>query len=362
MRSGVPVRWRVPMLVAGFAALLTGMLAGLGRIGWGVPAWAAMIVPVHGPLMVCGFFGTIISLERAVAIGEAWAFSGPLAAGAGGLMLAAGVALPAAQFSFCLAGLTMTAASLVILWRQRSAFNFTLMLAAAGWLAGSLLWSAGSTPASVAQWWAAFLVITIAGERLELSRLLPRGRQAVPIFFVILTVICSGLLSLAAAPAMGQRAIAVGYMGLALWLLRFDVARRTVIQRGLTRYIAVCLLTGYAWLALAGVVALWSAPIYPGSAAYDGYMHALFLGFVFSMVFGHGPIIFPAILGVRLRYGDYFYVPLVALAASVAVRLTGAILSLGGIQRAAALLHVAAILAFVLCMLASALRARRAGG
>ncbi len=34
--------------------------------------------------MIAAFFGTVISLERAVAIGHGWAYSAPLAAGTGG--------------------------------------------------------------------------------------------------------------------------------------------------------------------------------------------------------------------------------------------------------------------------------------
>ena len=45
-------------------------------------------------------------------------------------------------------------------------------------------------------------------------------------------------------------------LALALWLLRQDIARRTVKDTGLTRFIAVCLLSGYAWLALAGAIML----------------------------------------------------------------------------------------------------------
>jgi hypothetical protein len=37
----------------------------------------------HGPLMICGFFGVVISIERAVAIGRLWAYTAPLLAGLG---------------------------------------------------------------------------------------------------------------------------------------------------------------------------------------------------------------------------------------------------------------------------------------
>src|SRR6185369_12743411 len=100
---------------------------------------------------------------------------------------------------------------------------------------------------------------------------------------------------------------------LALWLVSFDLARITVKQTGLPRYVATCLLAGYFWLALGG--ALISA-----SAAYDAALHAIFVGFVFSMVFGHAPVILPAVLRVRFPYHPALYAPLVLLHASLALR------------------------------------------
>jgi len=41
----------------------------------------------HGALMASAFFGTLISLERAVALGRLWAYAAPLACGAGGVAL-----------------------------------------------------------------------------------------------------------------------------------------------------------------------------------------------------------------------------------------------------------------------------------
>ncbi|HME69219.1 MAG TPA: hypothetical protein VKM54_05055 [Myxococcota bacterium] len=35
---------------------------------------------------------------------------------------------------------------------------------------------------------------------------------------------------------------------------------------------------------------------------YDAILHALFLGFVMTMIFGHAPIIFPALLARPMRF------------------------------------------------------------
>jgi hypothetical protein len=47
------------------------------------------------------------------------------------------------------------------------------------------------------------------------------------------------------------------------------------------------------------------------------------LGFVFAMIFGHAPIIFPAVLGVAIPFRANFYWHLLLLHLSVALRLDG---------------------------------------
>ena len=151
----------------------------------------------------------------------------------------------------------------------------------------------------------------------------------------------------------------IGLLGLALWLLRQDVARRTVKEKGLTRFIAVCLLSGYAWLAI-GSLALLAAGSLAG-AAYDAVLHAILLGFVFSMVFGHAPIIFPAVVKVRMPYHWTFSLPLLALHASLLVRLAGSELMLPELQSLGGLLNAAALVLFILSTISSVVRGFRGG-
>ncbi len=117
--------------------------------------------------------------------------------------------------------------------------------------------------------------------------------------------------------------------------------------QGLTRFIAVALLSGYFWLAVAGATALVNGGVQPGSAAYDAALHALLLGFVFSMVFGHAPIILPAVLHVKLPYHPSFYAPLAALHVSLLVRLSGDLLGSPAALRVGGLLHALALLGFI---------------
>jgi hypothetical protein len=70
-------------------ALLAGLWAGLLRLGWLLPSLSLRLPAQHGPLMVSGFLGTLISLERAVASsqnqnGRCIYYLAPLLAGLGG--------------------------------------------------------------------------------------------------------------------------------------------------------------------------------------------------------------------------------------------------------------------------------------
>src|SRR5699024_12301263 len=56
-------------------------------------------------------------------------------------------------------------------------------------------------------------------------------------------------------------------------------------------------------------------------AAYDAALHAVFLGFTMSMIFAHAPVILPAIARRPLPYHRRFWIPLLLLHGSVAVRL-----------------------------------------
>lgn len=356
MRSGLPPLWRLPLLVLGFVGLIVGALAGLARLGWTVPALAASASALHGPLMICGFFGVVIALERAVAIGRLWAYAAPLCAGLGGVAAVAG-ATSVAPWLFFAGSLGFVAASVDVFRRQSALFTFTLGLGALCWSIGSAAWALGSPVHEIVAWWLAFLILTIAGERLELSRFMPPSPIAKRLFAAILVVIGAGLA--ATRWPWGSVIFAAGLLALALWLAKQDIARRTVRGKGLTRFIAVCLLSGYAWLAVGAAAILGAGGLAPGTPAYDAALHALALGFVFSMVFGHAPIIFPAVLRVAVPYHPTFYVPLALLHGSLLVRLAGDATGDFGWTRAGGLGNAVALAAFIVSTASAVVRGRK---
>jgi hypothetical protein len=353
------VAYRVPLLIAGFLSLAFGIAAGLARLGFAIELPAPALSGLHGPLVGGAFFGTVISLERAVALGRPWAYLAPLATGGAGLAWILGAPAPAGALALALGGFVLLAASLDIFMRQPALHNACLAfgasclpLGAAAVVAGDI---SSATPA-----WLGFLVLTIAGERLELSRFMPPSPAAQRVFALICAAAFAACALAVFAPQPGWKLFAASILALAAWLAAKDVARRTVRERGLTRYIAWALLLGYAWLAIGALIAL-SDPLFaPGRPAYDAALHAWFLGFVFSMVFGHAPIIVPAVLRVALPYRAWFYLPLVVLHASLAERIVGDLLMLHAVRERGAIGNAAAIALFILTMLYAGLFPRRA--
>jgi hypothetical protein len=67
---------RALLLAPGGFALLAGLDAGLVLLGLPAPIQAARLAEVHGVLLVLGFVGTVLALERAVArspvVGPTW--------------------------------------------------------------------------------------------------------------------------------------------------------------------------------------------------------------------------------------------------------------------------------------------------
>ncbi|MDF3831771.1 hypothetical protein P3W85_02175 [Cupriavidus basilensis] len=352
---------RLAVLLLAVFALLAGMLGGLLRAGVALPGadgyrllWHA--VSFHGALMTGGFFGTVIGIERAVALGRPAAFAAPVASGLGALLMVAG--FPAAgAWALAAGALVFVGVSVAVLRRQPAAHTALLLVASVAWLAGNAALASGRWLASANAWYFIFLVVTVAAERLEMTRLMRRRPGAQTALLAILAALILGAAASALAGNAGRTGGVVYGVSLAFlgaWLALFDIARRTVRSRGLSRYMAVCLLLGYGWLLVAGVAWAGTAAGLPWR---DAALHALGLGFIVSMVMAHAPVILPAITRVKLQFGNSFYVPLALLHFSLAARLSFGH-QLPAVKAAAAIGNVAAILVFI-AVVAAAARAWR---
>ena len=357
-------RLRVPLLLLAGGALLAGLWAGLVRLGWALPLGNPAWVANHGPLMISGFLGTLVSLERALALAAVarsrLPYLAPALSALGGLALLLALPAEVGRWLLVAGGAGLVGIFAAILRRQAAWPQAVMALGAATWLAGGLWWALGHPVYEAVPWWVAFLVLTIAGERLELARVIVLRREALIAFLACLAMLLAGLGLSLAWPTGGLRLAGVGLAGLGAWLLRYDLARRTARKTGLTRFIAWCLLPGYAWLAAAGSLWIVAAERFGGGPWYDAMLHAVLVGYVFSMVFGHAPLIVPAITGRALPYRPRFYVHLVVLHAALVLRVAGDLALWPAGRQWGGLLNALAILLFIASSALAVARGTRA--
>ncbi len=347
-------RVRVIVMCLALVSMATGLLGGLSRIGVDLPVaphWAEM----HGPVMICGLFGTLISLERATAYGRAWAYLAPACFGASGLAMMAG--LPTGiSGPLMLAGSALFAAvSVVLVLLQPAIFTAVLLAGVLALGAGNLLLVSGSDIPDVSGYWLAFLVCTIAAERLELSRILaPRRLSSIALVGLLALFVVGACLGMMEQP--GRTMGGIGLLGTVGWLSRYDVATRTIRTHGQTRFMAAAMMAGYAWLAVTGAYLLAPAPAVHD---YDLLLHAVFVGFVLSMVLGHALIIFPALTGAVLRYSPWLYVPLGLLHLAVAARVVGDLGAFAELRVVSGVVTAIALLTFACILAIASLTGRR---
>lgn len=350
-------RWAPLLIVPGGLAMLAGLDAALTLAGVPAPAASPRLAVLHGPLMVLGFLGTVIALERAVALRTAWALLSPALLGAGALAL---VLLPDPLLGRLLLvqGMLLLVVVYAALWRRNGDLLVGVQALGAVLAASAALLLTRLEVPAVVPLLVAFVVLTIGAERVELARLaMPSHAQAgLTAFAAVLT---GAAVSAVLWPLTGGRALGVTLVALTLWLVRHDVARRLVRSSGLPRFAAAALLLGYAWLAVAGLgLALLGSPS-TSAAGYDIVVHATFLGFAMSMILAHAPVILPAVLRVRLPYRAVMWAPLALLHVTLLARvLTVAADATAGWQ-AALVGNVAALLLFVVVAVVSAVTARR---
>lgn len=314
---------RLPLLVAALVCLLAGLWGGLLLLGLPVPTLLATTAEEHGVLMSLGFLGTVISLERAVALGRPWAFAAPALAAAGGVAVLVSLPPMLGRLLLCAASVVLVVVYVVV-HRIQPALHLKVMAAGAVcWYVATLLWLTGWSLPRLVPWIAGFLVLTIIGERLELARVAFLTRSSVRQFLAGAVTFGAGLVlstTVATTGTTGVRLAGAGMIALAVWGFVHDVARRTVKIPGVTRFMAVCLLAGYFWLFLSGVIWLLAGSLGASVAIYDAALHTVFLGFVMSMIFGHAPVIVPAVLRVRLPFRPWFYAHVALLHASLLAR------------------------------------------
>ncbi|MGN6577285.1 MAG: hypothetical protein ACTHKG_16550, partial [Nocardioides sp.] len=221
---------RLGLLLPAGLALLAGLDAALMLLGLPAPASAERLPDVHGMLLVLGFVGTLIALERAVALGRRPGFLAPALLGAGAVALVTPAPVEVGK-ALLVAGAAGLTAVYVPLWRrQRDDAVLVQALGAVVAVGAATLWLGGLAVPALLPWLVGFVVLTIAGERLELARIAmgpAAGATLLALAAALVTAITASLLWPATTPALGLVMLA-----LVAWLASHDAARHTVRSTG----------------------------------------------------------------------------------------------------------------------------------
>lgn len=336
------------LLFFALVSLVIAGWAGLVRMGWQMQPFAAAD---HGPLMISGFLGTLIALERAIALSAVfprghWGYSAPVLSMFGTAALLAGLPRGLAIGLLVMGSIGLVVIYIAIVRHQSALFTVTMALGAGCWLAGNLMWLAGQPIYQLVYLWLNFLVLTVAGERLELSRILRHPLHVQRLFMGFMGLGLIGLVLIFVNRHLGVQIEGVSHILMGIWLLRYDIAQRTIKQKGMARYIAACLLAGYIWLVIGGLLHVVMSPL-PAGPIYDALLHSILIGFIFSMIFGHALLILPAVAKQHLPFKHVFYVHLCLLHLSLLLRLVGDLGSWLIIRQWGGMLNVIAILLFL---------------
>ena len=336
------------LLVVAALALTTSLAGGLSRVGFEIPsfagpAWVPAATAFHAALMIGGLMGTVIGVEQAVSAKLRWAFVAPVASGLSVLALLIGQA-GAGVGLLIAAGVVLTGAHVFVVRRERTNHATFSLAAAVAWLGGSLLLAAKTGGDAAFALWFAFLIITVAAERVPMKRLQSNPVRVQRGLRLALAVLLLSAAWSAIAPVAGGTLYGSAVWALAIWFAWFDRDQRGRDKDEMRRYIAASSLSSTAWLAVGGVA--WAATALGVPFARDAALHALGLGFVVSTMMGHAPRVLRSVAHVDLRFGRAFYVPLAALQLSLLVRV-----GLGALdpdwRAIGAALNVAAIALFV---------------
>lgn len=308
-------RFRLPFLFIAACSLITGLWSGLSRLGWDLNLPQSGMH--HGAIMVGGFLGTLISLEKILPLKRKILFLIPSLSGISLIFFIAGFPL-VAWLCLLAASLGLSLVFACYLRREKSIIYLLMLSGGICWLIGNFVLLSERLYPLAFPWWLGFALFVITSERLELMKFLPVSDRTKNMLIALLLLYVLGVLL--SFHGTGSLISGAALVGISVWLMRFDLIGISIRKSGLTKFVAIALLCGYVSMLFTGifVFALDNQPM-----AYDAVVHMFFLGFVSSMIFAHGPIILPGVLGVSIKpYHRILYLWLTLLHLSWLIRAT----------------------------------------
>lgn len=291
--------------------LLLAITAGLERGGVHHLNWNlhSNLGNLHFLIFFYGFFGTLLSVESAVGQGKKLLFLIPATIILGlTLYITTGFWLLLILGSFA-----FSIPSVIVFFKRKDYISF--IISCLLFIMGTIFYIFDFYfPSAIA--FINFLVLYILAERLQLAKIVGANERSFRHFvaneIVIVVLVAYSIFD----TNLALRFLGVVNFLLAVWFLQNDLARKTIKSREPARYSALAMLVGYFWLGIGNLLLL----ISPSELWGEG-VHSITLGFVFSMVFAHAPIIFPSVGRFNFNFSKILYIPLVCLHISVATRL-----------------------------------------
>lgn len=307
-------RFRLPFVFIAAVSLLMGLWSGLNRLGWDLNL--PKVGMHHGAIMVGGFLGTLISLEKILPLKRKALFLIPFLSGISLVFFIAHLSL-VSWFCLLAASVGLSLVFSYYFFREKSLIYLLMLGGGISWFTGNFMLISEQLYPLAFPWWLAFALFVITSERLELMKFLPVNTRIKNVLVVLLMFYVLGILL--SFHGTGSFISGAALVGISIWLMRYDLIGISIKKTGLTKFVAVALLCGYVSMLLTGmfVFALDNQPM-----AYDAVVHVFFLGFVFSMIFAHGPVILPGVLGVSIKpYHEILYLWLALLHLSWLIRI-----------------------------------------
>lgn len=326
--SAIPVAYK-GVMVLGALCFFSAVVAGIWRIALtrgfllpSIPEW----FPPHGHLMVGGFLGAVIMLERFLGLRESRLIWVPYAYSLTAIFLHTGFWPVRVLHVIALAGW------LLHRWLAFRAFHHMekpLAEAVAYLTLSSALMFPGGLPArpDVALAALSFPATAIFVERLELS-LSFRKRGVRIVFWGLIAWSLCWTLSVWFSSTVFEL-IPIRWMGILTLLLTISVAYYDTALRfsgpetaqGMYRYLRVALRFAYTWL-FAGSLAMICWTVIPAAIVKDVLFHLMGLGFIFTMILAHAPLILPSALG-KLPSQKAPWIPFVIFQLMTTIRILG---------------------------------------
>ena len=335
---------RLPFFALAVTGLLSGLWAGWVRLGYDLPGLD--LATLHGPLMVGGFVGTLIGIERSFLSGNGKWWIIPMLSGAAVAAWLLGFTREA-PLMLMAASAFLVILQVIHLWRSREWLSgIVQLLGALCFLAGNFRLLVDPFMPAIVPFWMGFVLCFILATRLSvvtlknmLTRLAVRG----------------GLLLYLASLAVpfhfqGNLFGGAGLMLIAFGMMITEFEQGSALPSIFETYCLSGILTAWLWLLFAGIgLIFWQEHLY----GYDATVHAFFVGFLFSMVFVHALGKAAVLAGLaQPPFHPLLFTWMLLLSLSLLLRIfCGDMLTMDLIRKWSGLLNGLAILGFLISLI-----------